>query len=197
MAGEKMPGLKVSNIIFKISPCYFLPTEVEVLWEDSFKAKERLGWTLKMTLDTIIKERLAYELNQARQHTLLKIMTLMLLNVNNQLIEAPSYFICRSTLVLSFAKLTHQAIVLMLNPLNYMKVILSIDPVRFPLTGIGRYTYELAKHLKGVTEVEQLNFLSGFRFTHFPEQAEASNAGSLNKLRQAIFSSPLTRELYD
>ena len=28
-----------------------------------------------------------------------------------------------------------------------MKVILSIDPVRFPLTGIGRYTFELVKHL--------------------------------------------------
>jgi len=25
---------------------------------------------------------------------------------------------------------------------------LSIDPVRFPLTGIGRYTFELARHLK-------------------------------------------------
>src|SRR5690606_19696445 len=39
-----------------------------------------------------------------------------------------------------------------------LKVVLSIDPIRFPLTGIGRYTYELARALQQ-TGLESLQFL--------------------------------------
>lgn len=39
-----------------------------------------------------------------------------------------------------------------------MKVVLSIDPIRFPLTGIGRYTYELARGLQQA-KLERLRFL--------------------------------------
>lgn len=39
-----------------------------------------------------------------------------------------------------------------------MKVVLSIDRIRFPLTGIGRYTYELARGLQQ-TKLESLKFL--------------------------------------
>ena len=79
-----------------------------------------------------------------------------------------------------------------------MKVILSIDPVRFPLTGIGRYTYELAKHLKEITEVDDLKFLSGYRFAHLPEpeQASVTHKGSSTKLRQVVLKNTLSRELY-
>ncbi len=77
-----------------------------------------------------------------------------------------------------------------------MKVILSIDPVRFPLTGIGRYTFELAKHLKEIAEVEELKFLSGYRFAHLPEPETATNVYSSNKLRQTVLKNTLTRELY-
>lgn len=41
-----------------------------------------------------------------------------------------------------------------------MKVILSIDSVRFPLTGIGRYTFELARHLPIVSGNLEINFMS-------------------------------------
>jgi alpha-1,3-rhamnosyl/mannosyltransferase len=79
-----------------------------------------------------------------------------------------------------------------------MKVILSIDPVRFPLTGIGRYTYELAKHLTEIAEVEQLKLLSGYHFAHLhePEQAAFTNKVFSTKLRQAVLKNSLTRELY-
>ena len=43
-----------------------------------------------------------------------------------------------------------------------MKVVLSIDPVKFPLTGIGRYTYELAKGLQSA-DLDHLVFLRGYR----------------------------------
>jgi alpha-1,3-rhamnosyl/mannosyltransferase len=39
-----------------------------------------------------------------------------------------------------------------------MKVILSVDSVKFPLTGIGRYTYELARQLQVNAEVELMLF---------------------------------------
>ena len=45
-----------------------------------------------------------------------------------------------------------------------MKVVLSVDPVKFPLTGIGRYTYELGKGLQSEM-LESLRFLHGYRLT--------------------------------
>jgi len=79
-----------------------------------------------------------------------------------------------------------------------VKVILSIDPVRFPLTGIGRYTYELAKQLPDIAHVEELKFLSGTRFSELPEpdQAQATSGVADNTLRQLILKNSLTRELY-
>lgn len=43
-----------------------------------------------------------------------------------------------------------------------MKVILSVDPIRFPLTGIGRYTHELARGLQQAG-LEDLLFMHGLR----------------------------------
>lgn len=43
-----------------------------------------------------------------------------------------------------------------------MKVILSADPIRFPLTGIGRYTYELARGLQQAG-LEDLLLMQGLR----------------------------------
>lgn len=45
-----------------------------------------------------------------------------------------------------------------------MKVILSIDAIRYPLTGIGRYTQELATHLQSSSEISDLRYFVGRRF---------------------------------
>ncbi|WP_114416420.1 glycosyltransferase family 4 protein [Marinospirillum perlucidum] len=42
-----------------------------------------------------------------------------------------------------------------------MKIIISIDPIRFPLTGIGRYTYELVRHLQSSNQIDNLIFFTG------------------------------------
>jgi len=80
-----------------------------------------------------------------------------------------------------------------------MKVILSIDSVRFPLTGIGRYTFELAGQLEKMPQVEQLLFFSGHRLVHgLPEAAQAAqparsiSAGS----RRLILKSQLAVAMY-
>jgi len=72
ITGDKAPGLKVGDVIVKIDPRYFRPTEVETLLGNPAKAKEKLGWTPKITLDEMIEEMVAYDLDQARQHALLK-----------------------------------------------------------------------------------------------------------------------------
>lgn len=45
---------------------------IETLLGNPAKAKEKLGWTPKITLDEMIEEMVAYDLDQARQHALLK-----------------------------------------------------------------------------------------------------------------------------
>lgn len=44
-----------------------------------------------------------------------------------------------------------------------LKVILSVTPIKYPLTGIGRYTYELAKGLAAGPQVERLLFAGSVR----------------------------------
>ena len=49
-----------------------------------------------------------------------------------------------------------------------MKVILSIDSVKFPLTGIGRYNYELAKQLQLQDDLELLFYANNRLLTDLP-----------------------------
>jgi GDPmannose 4,6-dehydratase len=70
--GNKAPALKVGDVIVKIDPRYYRPTEVETLLGDSTKAKEKLGWVPEITLDQMIEEMVENDLDQARKHALLK-----------------------------------------------------------------------------------------------------------------------------
>lgn len=45
-----------------------------------------------------------------------------------------------------------------------LNVILSVDAIRYPLTGIGRYTLELARQLQSLPDIETLRFFSGLSF---------------------------------
>jgi len=69
---DKAPALKVGDVIVAVDPRYFRPAEVETLLGDPSKAKEKLGWVPETTLAEMIKEMVAYDLQQARQHALLK-----------------------------------------------------------------------------------------------------------------------------
>jgi len=69
--GDKAPALKVGDVIVQIDPRYYRPTEVETLLGDPTKAKERLGWVPEFTIDQMIMEMVANDLDQARQHAFL------------------------------------------------------------------------------------------------------------------------------
>jgi len=70
--GDKAPALKVGDVIVKIDPHYYRPTEVETLLGDPSKAKQKLAWVPEITLDQMITEMVAHDLDQAKQHALLK-----------------------------------------------------------------------------------------------------------------------------
>ena len=72
VSGDAAPAVKPGDVILRIDPRYFRPAEVETLLGDPTKARERLGWTPQITLDEMIAEMVAGDLEAARQHALLK-----------------------------------------------------------------------------------------------------------------------------
>ncbi|MBI3532722.1 MAG: GDP-mannose 4,6-dehydratase [Burkholderiales bacterium] len=70
--GDKAPALKVGDVIVRVDPHYFRPAEVETLLGDPNLAKKDLGWVPQITLDEMVQEMVAYDLEQAHQHALLK-----------------------------------------------------------------------------------------------------------------------------
>jgi GDPmannose 4,6-dehydratase len=55
--------------IVRVSQDFFRPTEVETLLGDSTKAKEKLGWTPKITFDELINEMVESDLKQVRSES--------------------------------------------------------------------------------------------------------------------------------
>ncbi len=72
IAGDRAPAVKVGDVIVKIDPRYYRPAEVETLLGDPSNAMKKLGWTPEITLDEMIEEMVARDLDQAKQHVLLK-----------------------------------------------------------------------------------------------------------------------------
>ena len=70
--GDKAPALKVGDVIVRIDPRYFRPTEVETLLGDPTKAKEKLGWVPEITVQEMCAEMVAFDLDEARRHALLR-----------------------------------------------------------------------------------------------------------------------------
>ena len=70
--GDKAPALKAGDTIMQIDPRYYRPTEVDTLLGDPSKAKEKLGWVPRISLDQIIEEMMTCDLDKAKQYTLLK-----------------------------------------------------------------------------------------------------------------------------
>ncbi len=72
VTGADAPCIKVGDVILRIDPRYFRPTEVESLLGDPTKAKLRLGWTPEITAQQMCAEMVRDDLNAAKRHALLK-----------------------------------------------------------------------------------------------------------------------------
>jgi alpha-1,3-rhamnosyl/mannosyltransferase len=82
-----------------------------------------------------------------------------------------------------------------------VNVVLSIEAVRPPLAGIGRYVWELATRLPQQTEIDSLRFLSDGLWRELPrlEANSEQAATSLNfssKLRHQLGRNPVISKLY-
>lgn len=58
------------DIIIRIDPRYFRPTEVESLLGDASKAKEKLGWVPRTSFEELVKEMMEHDLNEAKRDKL-------------------------------------------------------------------------------------------------------------------------------
>jgi GDPmannose 4,6-dehydratase len=72
VSADRAPALKAGDVIVRVDPRYFRPTEVETLLGDPSKARQRLGWSPEISLDSLIEEMVQHDLDRARQTALLK-----------------------------------------------------------------------------------------------------------------------------
>jgi GDPmannose 4,6-dehydratase len=59
-------ALKKGDVVIRVDPNYFRPTEVETLLGDPSKAKKKLGWIPKITVEEMCSEMIAHDLAEAR-----------------------------------------------------------------------------------------------------------------------------------
>jgi len=69
---DHAPSLKVGDVVVRIDPRYFRPTEVETLLGDPTKAKQKLGWVPEITVQEMCAEMVASDLDDAKRHALLQ-----------------------------------------------------------------------------------------------------------------------------
>ncbi|MGB2833330.1 MAG: GDP-mannose 4,6-dehydratase [Methylotenera sp.] len=60
------------KVIVRVDPRYFRPTEVETLLGDPSKAKQKLGWTPKITFKQLVAEMVREDLKSAERDELVK-----------------------------------------------------------------------------------------------------------------------------
>lgn len=70
--GGNVPALSIGDVIVRVDPRYFRPTEVETLLGDPSKAKEKLGWVPEITVQEMCAEMVAEDLKVAQRHAFLK-----------------------------------------------------------------------------------------------------------------------------
>jgi GDPmannose 4,6-dehydratase len=63
---------KAGDVIVRVDPRYYRPTEVETLLGDPSKAKEKLGWVPEISFLELVKEMTESDLTIARRDALLK-----------------------------------------------------------------------------------------------------------------------------
>jgi len=68
---ELAPGINEGDVVVRIDTNYYRPAEVEELLGDPSKAREKLGWEPEITVEEMISEMMAHDMEKAKQHALL------------------------------------------------------------------------------------------------------------------------------
>jgi len=69
---EKTQEVAIGDVVLRVDPRYFRPSEVETLLGDPTKAREKLDWVPEITVEEMCAEMIASDLEKARQQALLK-----------------------------------------------------------------------------------------------------------------------------
>lgn len=72
LARPELSSLTTGQIIVRVDPRYFRPTEVETLLGDPSKAKTKLGWTPKVTFKELVSEMMQEDLKSAQRDELVR-----------------------------------------------------------------------------------------------------------------------------
>ncbi|MDP3616131.1 MAG: GDP-mannose 4,6-dehydratase, partial [Rubrivivax sp.] len=70
--GELRAQCKAGDVVVRVDPRYFRPTEVETLLGDPSKAKAKLGWTPTTTFEELVQEMVESDYTSARRDSLVK-----------------------------------------------------------------------------------------------------------------------------
>lgn len=69
---EKGIRKDTGEVVVEVDPRYFRPTEVDILLGDATKARKKLGWKPKHTLKELVKDMIAFDMEEAKRDYLLK-----------------------------------------------------------------------------------------------------------------------------
>ena len=65
--------VQVGDVVVRVDPRYYRPTEVETLLGDASKARTQLGWTPKITLPQLVSEMVQSDYRMARRDAMVKL----------------------------------------------------------------------------------------------------------------------------
>jgi len=71
-AGGSPEAVRLGDVVVRVDPAYYRPTEVDLLVGDASKAREKLGWQPEHTLEELVSEMVAADMIEARRDDLLK-----------------------------------------------------------------------------------------------------------------------------
>jgi GDPmannose 4,6-dehydratase len=66
------PHLSPGSVTVRVDPRYFRPTEVDALLGDASKAREKLGWSPRISFNALVKEMVAEDLELAKRDALIR-----------------------------------------------------------------------------------------------------------------------------
>jgi GDPmannose 4,6-dehydratase len=73
VGGELRAKCKPGDVIVRVDPRYFRPTEVETLLGDPSKAKAKLGWAPTTSFEELVSEMVESDYTSAKRDSLVKL----------------------------------------------------------------------------------------------------------------------------
>ena len=68
---EAQIKIKKGDVVLRVDPVYYRPTEVDLLIGDSSKAERDLGWQPKITLEKLVEEMMEFDLKMVEREKLI------------------------------------------------------------------------------------------------------------------------------